>query len=108
MDSRCAVVVTTIQSPTSAVRKWIAILQEKSIVPIIIGDAKGPFEYDTCCDVYPFERQPGLKFNLSKSLPMNHYARKNLGYLVAAEQGAEIIRSRDVERVGSAGFHQRP
>jgi len=107
MDSRCAVVITTVQSPTPAVRKWIAVLQETSTAPIIIGDAKGPFAYDERCEFYSFERQSSLKFNLSKSLPVNHYARKNLGYLVAAEQGAEIIYETDDDNCPMAGWDLR-
>jgi len=63
---------------------------------IIIGDAKSPKEFNlTGCDYYSIDRQQELNFELAKTLPLKHYARKNLGYLIAMSKGAEAIIETD-------------
>lgn len=69
---------------------------ENNISFIVIGDTKSPEEFNlTGCDYYSIERQKELAFELSKQLPFKHYARKNLGYLIAIKKGAEIIIETD-------------
>lgn len=63
---------------------------------VLIGDSKSPASFDLPnCDFYSVARQQALPFSLSKLLPLKHYARKNLGYLVAISSGAEIIIETD-------------
>jgi hypothetical protein len=71
----------------------------------VIGDTKSPvnFKLDGC-DFYPVERQKSLTWNLAAQLPYNHYARKNLGYLVAASQGAEVIIETDDDNLPYENF----
>ncbi|MFC4721178.1 STELLO glycosyltransferase family protein [Geojedonia litorea] len=63
---------------------------------IVIGDTKSPktFHLDGC-DYYSVARQHELGFALHSALPYKHYARKNLGYLIAMQQGADIIIETD-------------
>jgi hypothetical protein len=69
---------------------------ENNISFIVIGDTKSPNEFNLLgCDYYSVERQKELVFELNKELPYKHYARKNLGYLIAMEKGAEIIIETD-------------
>jgi len=89
-------VVTTIQAPTECMRmlseKWPG--GEGSI--IIVGDSKGPFEYQMGKSrLLDIETQRGSHWNLAKILPEKHYARKNLGYLHAMSQGAATIYETD-------------
>ena len=63
---------------------------------IVVGDTKSPKEFNLVgCDYYSIERQKVLTFELAKTLPLKHYARKNLGYLIAISKGAEIIIETD-------------
>ncbi len=63
---------------------------------IVIGDTKSPKEFNLSnCDYYSVERQQSLPFELNKDLPFKHYARKNLGYLIAMQKGAEVIIETD-------------
>lgn len=72
---------------------------------IMIGDTKSPKEFKLDgCDFYSVDRQNGLSFELAKSLPFKHYARKNLGYLLAISQGAEIIIETDDDNLPLADF----
>lgn len=63
---------------------------------LIVGDSKGPFEYSlpkSC--LLSIADQRKLAFSLAHILPEKHYARKNLGYLQAMKQGAEMIFETD-------------
>jgi hypothetical protein len=67
---------------------------------ILIGDKKTPENFNLKdCDYYSIERQKQQNFKLSNYLPYNHYARKNLGYLIAAKNGAEIIIETDDDNI---------
>jgi len=89
-------VVTTIQAPTECMEilseKWPG--EEGSV--LIVGDSKGPFEYDLPKSrLVTIQEQRELDFELASILPEKHYARKNLGYLMAMEAGAEVIFETD-------------
>ena len=93
--SKYAVVVTTIQSPTKAVTD-VAKKLGKTFDFVIIGDRKSPPDfYVEHADYYGMEEQKRMAHALGKVLPENHYARKNIGYLVAAQRGAELILETD-------------
>ena len=63
---------------------------------VVVGDNKSPLDFQLPgCDFYSIERQKGLSFTLPSLLPTNHYSRKNVGYLVAACSGADIIIETD-------------
>ena len=63
---------------------------------IVIGDKKSPLDFALPgCDFYSIERQKGLSFSLPSLLPTDHYSRKNVGYLVAAQSGADVIIETD-------------
>ncbi|MDU8885488.1 STELLO glycosyltransferase family protein [Yeosuana sp. MJ-SS3] len=69
---------------------------ENNVSFIVIGDTKSPKEFKLSgCDYYSIKRQELLPFKLNEALPFKHYARKNLGYLLAMQQGAEIIIETD-------------
>lgn len=69
---------------------------KKGIPFILIGDTKSPAEFNLKgCDYYSIDRQRNQPFDLAALLPLKHYARKNLGYLIAISKGAEIIIETD-------------
>ncbi len=47
------------------------------------------------CDFYGLEAQKKLNFTFAARVPERHYSRKNIGYLQAILQGAEIIIETD-------------
>jgi hypothetical protein len=99
-------VITTIAEQNHPV--LIKFAEESSFhqVPfIIVGDTKSPKEFNLKgCDFYSIERQQSLNFELSRSLPVKHYARKNLGYLIAISKGAEIIIETDDDNLPLSDF----
>jgi hypothetical protein len=56
------------------------------------------------CLKYGVHYKRTLSFSLAQVLPYNHYARKNIGYLVAVSQGAEIIIETDDDNLPYATF----
>ena len=91
-----ACVVTTIQEPTGCMRRLAPRVTAAGGRLIVIGDKKGPasFELDGS-DFFDLRAQQGLDFRLARSLPTGHYARKNLGYLLAMRAGARCIYETD-------------
>jgi len=56
------------------------------------------------CDFWSVERQLTLDFKLAPITPTRHYARKNLGYLVALQNGAETIIETDDDNLPREEF----
>jgi hypothetical protein len=102
-------VVTTIQAPTPSMRALAATTREHGAKLFVIGDKKGPEDYDlegtTFVSAADQERLP---FRLVKKLPWNHYARKNLGYLLAWQAGADSLFETDDDNAPTEGWEVRP
>jgi STELLO glycosyltransferases len=97
IDERWYVVVTSIFEPTPAVRAYATIAHGRLVV---VGDKKSPSEWH--CEGVEYlgpETQNSLGYALADALPWNHYARKMLGYLRAAERGADVIVDTDDDNV---------
>ncbi|WP_339715053.1 STELLO glycosyltransferase family protein [Cyclobacterium amurskyense] len=89
------VVVTTIASPTKSMIGLSESLQNGNRI-IVIGDKKGPNAFDLRnADFYSLNKQQTLNYSLAKILPVGHYSRKNLGYLLAMSQGEKCIYETD-------------
>lgn len=92
-----AVVVTTVQDPTPALQRLVdRVRQEASARVFVVGDRKSPedFQLDGA-DYFSLRNQQGLGFKLAKRLPVDHYARKSIGYLAALAAGAACIYETD-------------
>ncbi len=91
-----ALVITSIASPNKVLKTYANLCKEKNIHYIVIGDTKSPqdFKLDGC-DYWSVERQKELKNSFADLVPYRHYARKNIGYLIAMQNGAEIIVETD-------------
>jgi hypothetical protein len=90
------IVITTIQTPTSSVRGMLDKARTGGLNLIVIGDRKTPVaDWPEGSSFYGIEAQRDLGYTLSSSLPENHYARKNIGYLIAMSAGATCIYDTD-------------
>jgi len=90
------VVVTSIQSPTPCMRRLADAARERGFQFVVIGDRKGPEAYELPpARLVRFDEQAALPFQLGPLLPVGHYARKNLGYLLAVQGGAGVIYETD-------------
>ncbi|CAN0373139.1 unnamed protein product [Pylaiella littoralis] len=82
-------VLRSVVDPTETV-KQLAELPDWCVV--VVGDENGPIEYDVAGVTYlrP-DDQEALPYRVAGSLPWNHLARKNVGYMYAIHRGAEVI-----------------
>lgn len=90
-----AIVITTINPPTSAVSRIAARFEGEAKI-IVIGDRKTPSQWAHDSVRYvSVEEQRDLFPDFSDAIPYNHYCRKNIGYLLAIEGGANEILETD-------------
>lgn len=88
--------VTTVNPPTKA----IEVLHEKfGSNLIVVGDVKTPTDWNYKDATYiPIDRVDNKEWHEGYN-PLNHYARKNVGYMEAVKRGAEVIYESDDDNV---------
>ena len=97
--------VTTIQSPTESFRALEHGSSRHGWDLIVIGDEPGPQPDDYRHGLlFTLDAQMNLPFSLGRLLPKRHYSRKNIGYLIAALKGCEIIVETDDDNFPLAEF----
>ena len=83
------VVITTINKPTEAVFR---LSKRNDIKTIVIGDNKTPKNWThKNISFFSIEDQKKLGFTVIPLLPLNHYSRKIIGYLIAMSYNADNI-----------------
>jgi len=99
-------IITSIAGHDHFILNKIAQESSSHNIPfIVVGDTKSPKEFNLAgCDYYSVEHQQALNFELAKTLPLKHYARKNLGYLIAISKRAEIIIETDDDNLPLPNF----
>ena len=96
MNTARFIVVTSINAPNEALNAYAREGITHGFSLIVVGDISSPAEFTLeGCDYYSVDRQLRLGMNYPALCPTRHYARKNIGYLVAAKAGAQIIRDTD-------------
>jgi hypothetical protein len=84
MRDKVYVVVTSIASPNMVLRQLAQGCGEREYHFIVIGDEASPAEFHIDgCDFYGLKRQKQTKLKFAQLCPTKHYARKNIGYLLA-------------------------
>ncbi|MEO1659103.1 MAG: DUF288 domain-containing protein [Pseudomonadota bacterium] len=92
-----AIIITTINPPTKTV---LEICRQGKADLIVIGDNKSPDGWECPGATYfDVDRQREVMPQIADILPYNHYCRKNLGYLFAVRDGAEIIVDTDDDNI---------
>ena len=90
------IVVTTIQGPTQSMERLSAVARANTMRMIVVGDRKTPTtSWPAPIDFFNIERQAATTLKLAELLPFNHYARKNLGYLLSIQGGAGCVFDTD-------------
>ena len=107
-NDRLYAVITTIQPPTASVRKLSRALRPLKAPLLIVGDRKGPRTYPLAgTELLTLGQQLAQPLRLARLLPVNHYVRKNLGYLTAISRGAGCIYETDDDNGPSAAWAPR-
>ncbi len=93
-------VVTTINGKEhEGISRLIEDSSSQDFELILVGDKKTSTNLSTIDEsrvhFYNLETQLCSKFLSGHTLPINHYARKNFGYLIAAEMGCDWISETD-------------
>lgn len=106
MSSSCiqngakAIVVTSVNHPSSALRALATGAVQYGVDFIVVGDVKSPSDfYLSGCTFLSMEWQRQSDFRYAVACPINHYARKNVGYLEAIRRGASLIIETDDDNI---------
>lgn len=108
-QKKISLVITTIASSKHPIlKKFAKIALKENINFVIIGDKKSPSKFSLKgANYFSLQKQRSLKFKLSKILPINHYSRKNLGYLIAMLKNPEIIVETDDDNIPLKKFFSK-
>lgn len=102
-------VVTTIQAPNAVMASLAEQAGRHGAPFIVIGDRKSPPLYELAgADYYGLERQHETFPEFSRALPVGHYARKNLGYLLALREGCDWLLETDDDNYPLDNFFALP
>ncbi len=100
------IVTTTINEPTIATKKFCKIAEEKDFVFVIVGDTKTPHEsykklqWESSNVIYLHpEKQEELYKELSDSIGWKSIQRRNIGFIYAYDQGADIVATIDDDNI---------
>jgi len=99
------IVVTSINVPQKAIMAISELCKSDGWRCVVVGDKKTPINwYAKNIDFLSLDDQDKIYPNLSEMLPLNHYCRKNIGYIFAATNGADIILETDDDNIPLANF----
>jgi len=105
LSDQYAVVLTTINHPTFAVKEIARRAPELDAQFYLIGDSKSPANFHQDGAHYlDIQAQKDTGFKFAELCPTKHYARKNIGYLAAMKAGANIIVETDDDNIPLDGF----
>lgn len=108
MRDKAALVVTSISAPNKALEELAAGCVREGIHFFVIGDQASPADFSLeGCDFYSLGKQKRTDLQLARECPTKHYARKNLGYLLAMQSGAELIIETDDDNLPYDSFWQQ-
>lgn len=93
---KTSVVVTSIAAPNEVMQCIAAGCGQRSYGFYVIGDVPSPTDFELeHCQFYNLQQQLELDFKTAALSPKRHYARKNIGYLLAIKNGSEILLETD-------------
>ena len=100
-----AIVVTSIFPPTRALRETAKGAAAAGYDLIVIGDANSPPDFTLeSSEYYDLDRQKKSDLRFAQVCPTRHYARKNIGYLLAHRAGAPLILETDDDNLPHPEF----
>lgn len=103
--TRRILVVTTISSPNRALTALAKGSLDNRIPFFVIGDTKSPTTFDLSgAEFISLDQQDDLFSALSRAIPRSHYTRKNIGYLLAVQNGADEIQETDDDNIPRPEF----
>jgi hypothetical protein len=108
MEDKIYVIVTSIAKPNKALQDLALGCRENDYQFIVIGDKASPAEFHIDgCDFYSLKRQKQTNLKFAQLCPTKHYARKNIGYLLAIRNGASTIIETDDDNIPYQQFWEQ-
>ena len=109
MDSfyggNASVVVTSISAPNPVLRELASQCKARGLTFYVIGDVPSPADFSLeGCEFYSLERQRSTGLKLAGLLPTRHYARKNIGYLLAMRAKSGLLLETDDDNLPGPEF----
>ena len=105
LQTHISLVVTSISAPNSTLRGLASQCKARGYSFYVIGDVPSPADFSIeGCEFYSLERQKDSGFKIAELLPTRHYARKNIGYLLAIQQRASMLLETDDDNNPMAEF----
>jgi hypothetical protein len=105
MTERVALVVTSIAAPNRVLGALAEGSRARGRQFVVVGDVPSPADFQLeGCDFYGLDAQYETGFRFARLCPTRHYARKNLGYLLAIREGANIIVETDDDNIPREEF----
>lgn len=103
--SKTSVVVTSIAAPNEILRQIAEGSRARGFHFYVIGDVPSPDDFHLDgCDFYSLDRQTQTGLHFAQHCPTRHYARKNIGYLLAMARGSECILETDDDNIPLDAF----
>ncbi|MGA2144603.1 MAG: STELLO glycosyltransferase family protein [Bryobacteraceae bacterium] len=103
--SKTALVVTSISGPKAALRELAQGCRDRGMEFYLIGDTSSPADFQLAgCRFFSISRQQEVGLRTAALCPKRHYARKNIGYLLAIRDGAELILETDDDNRPRSNF----
>ncbi|NJO39354.1 MAG: DUF288 domain-containing protein [Cyanobacteria bacterium CRU_2_1] len=100
-----SVIITSINHPTRAILEIGQVCERKGLSCIVIGDEKSPRDFFAeGCSFYSIEAQLNSGLRFADACPTRHYARKNIGYLLAIRNGVTTILETDDDNIPLSNF----
>lgn len=105
-NPKAAVVLTSIAAPNAVMKAISADCRERGLDFYVVGDTKSPDDFELeGCRFYSYTAQRELAFVTAGLCPTRHYARKNIGYLLAIQTGVELIIETDDDNLPGPDFY---
>lgn len=104
-SEKISIVVTSIFHPNKSLRALAAGANKNNWQFFIVGDVSSPKDFSLeGAQYFDIASQKRLSFKLAALCPEKHYTRKNIGYLVAIENGSTVIVETDDDNIPNPEF----
>jgi len=104
-EGPASVVVTSISAPNAALRELAGQCKARGYAFYLIGDVPSPADFPLDgCEFYSLARQQATDLKTAQLLPTRHYARKNIGYLLAMRGRSRMLLETDDDNMPLPAF----
>lgn len=105
LTEKTAIVVTTIFHPNKSLKALAFGAKKNQWDFVIVGDVSSPADFHLeGCRYFDVKAQKQTNFQLAGLCPERHYTRKNIGYLIAIQNGCSVLVETDDDNIPRSEF----